>query len=55
MYKCTQFLPFLQTLFDDPETARKASRITAGTMQGRSPRLSDISREMGGMRRRTTR
>lgn len=48
MYKCTQFLPFLQALFDDPETARKASRITAGTMQGRSPRLSDISRERGG-------
>lgn len=48
MYKCTQFLPFLQTLFDDPETAQKASRITAGIMQGRSPRLSDISREMGG-------
>lgn len=48
MFKCTQFLPFLKTLFDDPETARKASRITAGIMQGRSPRMSDIAREMGG-------
>jgi Transposase DDE domain len=48
MYKCTQFLPFMQTLFDDPEIARKASRIAAGIMQGRSPRLSDIAREMSG-------
>jgi hypothetical protein len=38
----------MQTLFDDPETARKAARITAGIMQGRSPRLSDIAREMSG-------
>ena len=48
MDKCTQFLPFLQTLFDDPEIAQKASRIMVGIMQGRSPRLSDISREMAG-------
>jgi hypothetical protein len=38
----------MQTLFDDPEIARKASRIAAGIMQGRSPRLSDIAREMTG-------
>jgi hypothetical protein len=38
----------MQTLFDDPETARKAARITAGIMQSRSPRLSDIAREMSG-------
>lgn len=48
MYKCTQFLPFLQALFDTPEVARKASRITAGMIRGRSPRLSDIARQMGG-------
>jgi hypothetical protein len=48
MNKCNQVLPFLQTIFDDPETARKASRITAGIMQGRSPRISDIAREMSG-------
>jgi len=48
MYKCTQLLPFLQTLFDDPDAARKGSRIAAGIMQGRSPRLSDIAREMPG-------
>jgi Transposase DDE domain len=48
MNKCTQLLPFLQTLFDDSDTAWKASRITAGIMQSRSPRLSDIAREMEG-------
>lgn len=48
MDKCTQYAPFLQTLLDDPETARKARPITTGSMQGRSPRLSDIAREMTG-------
>jgi hypothetical protein len=48
MNKCTQLLPFMQTLFDDLETARKAARIAAGIIQGRSPRLSDIAREMSG-------
>lgn len=48
MFKCTQLLPFLQTLFDDPDAAQKGSRIAAGIMQGRSPRLSDIAREMPG-------
>jgi hypothetical protein len=38
----------MQTLFDDPDAARKGSRIAAGIMQGRSPRLSDIAREMPG-------
>jgi len=48
MFKFTQFLPFMQTLFDDPDTARKTARVMAGIMQGRSPRLSDIAREMAG-------
>ena len=48
MNKFTQFLPFMQTLFDDSDTVRKAARIIAGIMQGRSPRLSDIAREMSG-------
>jgi hypothetical protein len=48
MFKCTQFLPFLEALFDDPDTARKAARIATGILQGRSPRLSEIAREMGG-------
>ncbi len=37
MDKFTQFLPFMQTLFDDPDTVRKAARITTGIMQSRSP------------------
>lgn len=48
MFKCNQILPFLEAVFDDSDTARKASRITAGIMQARSPRLSDIAREMCG-------
>lgn len=48
MDKCTQVLPFLQGLFDDQGTARKAARIIAGIIQSRSPRLSEIAREMKG-------
>jgi len=48
MNKLTQLLPFMQTLFDDPTTARKASAILAGTLKARSPRLSEIGREMYG-------
>jgi hypothetical protein len=48
MNKCTQLLPFMQTLFDDSATARKATTIVAGIMKSRSPRLSEIAREMGG-------
>jgi hypothetical protein len=48
MDKCTQLLPFLQELFDDPAVARKATSIVAGIMKSRSPRLSEIAREMSG-------
>ncbi len=48
MNKCTQLLPFLQALFGDSKIAREAARITTGIMQARSPRLSDIAREMSG-------
>jgi len=48
MNKCTQLLPFVQTLFDDPATARKAASIVAGIVKSRSPRLSEIAREMAG-------
>jgi hypothetical protein len=48
MDKCTQLLPFVQTLFDDPAIARKATSIVAGIMKSRSPRLSEIAREMSG-------
>ena len=41
----TQFLPFLQALFDDPAVAQKAARIVGGITKTRSPRLSDIARE----------
>jgi hypothetical protein len=48
MDKCIQLLPFLQTLFDDPEMARKVARIVKGMLTACSPRLSAIAREMGG-------
>jgi hypothetical protein len=48
MNKFTQILPFVQYLFDDDENARKAAWIVEGILKGRSPRLSDIAREMRG-------
>jgi len=48
MDKCTQVLPFLQDLFDDPAIARKGALVVAGIMKSRSPRLSEIAREMAG-------
>ena len=46
--KFTQLLPFVQDLFDDPAVARKAAKIVTGVLEGRSPRMSDIARAMGG-------
>ena len=48
MNKFTQLLLFLQDLFDDQAVARKAAKIVTGVLEGRSPRMSDIAREMGG-------
>ena len=48
MNKCTQLLPFMQALFDDLAVARKATAIVAGIVKARSPRLSEIAREMAG-------
>ena len=48
MNKFTQLFPFVQDLFDDQAVAKKAARIVAGIMKARSPRLSEIAREMGG-------
>lgn len=48
MNKCNQLLPFVQALFDDPATARKATMILTGILKVRSPRLSEIAREMSG-------
>lgn len=48
MVKSPQLFPFLKILFDDPEPARKAANILAGLLTARSPRLSEIAREMKG-------
>ena len=48
MNKFTHLLQFVQYLFDDTETARKVKMIIEGILKGRSPRLSDIAREMPG-------
>jgi len=46
MNKFTHLLQFVQYLFDDEDTARKAKKIVEGILKARSPRLSDIAREM---------
>jgi hypothetical protein len=48
MNKFTHLLRFVQHLFDDDNTARKAKKIVEGILKARSPRLSDIAREMSG-------
>jgi hypothetical protein len=48
MHKFTQLLPFVKDLFDGEDDARKAARIMAGILKARSPRMSEIAREMGG-------
>jgi len=48
MNKFTHLLKFVESLFDDQETAKQAAEIIKGMIQGHSPRLSDISREMKG-------
>ena len=48
MNKFTHLLRFVQHLFDDGDTAWKAKKIVEGILKARSPRLSDIAREMSG-------
>jgi hypothetical protein len=48
MNKFTHLWGFVEYLFDDGETARKATRIIEGILKARTPRLSDIAREMSG-------
>jgi hypothetical protein len=48
MDKFTHLLKFVQQLFDDRDTARKAREIIEGILKARSPRLSDIAWEMPG-------
>jgi len=46
--KFTHLLRFVEYLFDDVAVARKAKGIIEGILKARSPRMSDISREMVG-------
>ena len=48
MNKFTHICDFLGYLFDNERTVKKAQAITAGILQARSCRLSDIAREMAG-------
>jgi len=48
MNKFTHLSGFVESLFDDDETAKKATEILKGMIEAHSPRLSDISREMKG-------
>jgi len=48
MNKFIHLFRFVLCLFDDGDTARKATPIVEGIMKARSPRLSDIAREMCG-------
>ena len=48
MNKFTHLSRFVQQLFDEQDVAGKASGIIEGILRARSPRLSDIAREMAG-------
>lgn len=48
MNKFIHLSRFVKCLFDDVEAADKASQIIEGMLRARSPRLSDIAREMRG-------
>lgn len=49
MNKFIHLSQFVQDLFDDTDTARKATRMIKGTLKARSRRLSDIAREVVGI------
>ena len=48
MNKFTHLSQFVRAFFDEDEMAEKAKLIIAGILKARSPRLSDIAREMKG-------
>ena len=48
MNKFTHLLQFVQQLVDDEDTALKTKDIIEGILKSRSPRISDIAREMRG-------
>jgi len=54
MNKFTHLMQFVQHVFDDEDTARKAKKIVEGILKAHSPRLSDIAREMSGKERKRT-
>jgi DNA repair exonuclease SbcCD ATPase subunit len=48
MYKFMQIEKFAKVIFDSEKAARKASKIIAGVLQAKSPRISDIADQMKG-------
>ena len=48
MNKFIHLLQFVECLFDEGDSVKKANRIIEGILKARSPRLSDIAREMPG-------
>jgi hypothetical protein len=48
MDKFTHLAEFVQYFFDEDGIAQKATEIIKGILRGRSPRMSDIAREMAG-------
>jgi len=48
MNKFTHLSRYVQYLFDEENLARKATLVIDGILKARSPRLSDIAREMAG-------
>jgi hypothetical protein len=48
MNKFTHLQEFVEYIFDNKEITRKAKLVIEGLLKARSPRLSDIPREMAG-------
>lgn len=48
MFKSIPIFEFAKQLFDDQNTAKKASQIMEGILQSQSPRISDIADRMNG-------
>lgn len=48
MNKFTQLWEFVQAFFDEEDRVKKAKPIIEGILKARSPRMSDIAREMKG-------
>lgn len=48
MYKFIPIFEFAKQIFDDQNTAKKASQIIEGILEAQSPRISDIADKMSG-------